>query len=132
MRVGEGLLSRTLPRAEWTHEAHLAATLYLLTRRPEIDLHADLPAIIRGYNAAVDGVNDDRQGYHDTVTKAYLAGTRWLVVESGHRGLLEMVNALLVSPVGSRNWPLRFYSRERLFSIEARRTFVEPDLLPLP
>ena len=24
-RVGEGLLARTLPRAEWTHEAHLAA-----------------------------------------------------------------------------------------------------------
>jgi hypothetical protein len=25
--VGEGLLARTLPRAEWTHEAHLAACL---------------------------------------------------------------------------------------------------------
>jgi len=24
--VGEGLLARTLPRQEWTHEAHLAAT----------------------------------------------------------------------------------------------------------
>lgn len=23
--VGEGLLARTLPKAEWTHEAHLAA-----------------------------------------------------------------------------------------------------------
>ena len=26
-RVGEGLIARTLPRPEWTHEAHLAASL---------------------------------------------------------------------------------------------------------
>ena len=28
-RVGEGLLDRSLPRADWTHEAHLAACLWL-------------------------------------------------------------------------------------------------------
>jgi hypothetical protein len=42
------------------------------------------------------------------------------------------VNALLASEVGARDWPLRFYSRERLFSVGARRTFVPPDLCPLP
>ena len=31
IHVGEGLLACTLPRDEWTHEAHLAATIYLLT-----------------------------------------------------------------------------------------------------
>ena len=31
-------LACTLPSAEWTHEAHLAATTYLLLRRPDIDL----------------------------------------------------------------------------------------------
>lgn len=91
-----------------------------------------MPAIIRGYNEAVGGVNDDRQGYHDTITRTYLAGVRWLLRESRDDGLLEQVNALLVSPVGSREWPLRFYSRERLFSVAARRSFVEPDLQPLP
>ena len=34
--------------------------------------------------------------------------------------------------MGRRDWPLRFYSRERLFSVEARRTFVPPDLAALP
>ena len=101
-------------------------------RRPEIDLDADLPSIIRGYNEAVGGVNDDRQGYHDTITKAYLAGARCFLRESHERGLLEQVNALLVSPVGSREWPLWFYSRERLFSVEARLRHVPPDLHPLP
>ena len=76
VRVGEGLLARTLPRAEWTHEAHLAACLWLLRERPDIDLDEALPGIVRGYNAAVGGVNDDAQGYHDTITRAYLAGAR--------------------------------------------------------
>ena len=34
--------------------------------------------------------------------------------------------------MGRRDWPLRFYSAERLFSVEARRQFVPPDLAPLP
>ena len=42
-RVGEGLLARTLPRADWTHEAHLAACLWLVRERDDIALEADLP-----------------------------------------------------------------------------------------
>jgi hypothetical protein len=34
--------------------------------------------------------------------------------------------------MGRRDWPLRFYSRERLFSVEARLSYIEPDLQPLP
>ncbi len=33
---------------------------------------------------------------------------------------------------GDRDWPLGFYSRERQFSVAARRTFAPPDLAPLP
>ena len=48
-------------------------------------------------------------------------------------GLLTTdVNALLASDVGSRDWPLRFYSRELLFSVQARRGFLTPDRAPLP
>jgi hypothetical protein len=34
--------------------------------------------------------------------------------------------------MGKRDWPMRFYSRQLLFSVEARRRFVEPDLRALP
>ena len=46
--------------------------------------------------------------------------------------LQELVNELLLSPMGRREWPLRFYSREWLLSVEARRAFVPPDLAALP
>jgi hypothetical protein len=128
-RIGEGLLDRTLPRADWTHEAHLAATIYLLVRRPEIDLDARLPAIIRGYNESVGGVNSDSEGYHETITRLFLDGVRqFLVSAEGRAPLHTLVNQLLLSPTGQRDWPLRFYSRERLFSVEARRAFMPPDL----
>ncbi len=131
--IGEGLLSRTVPRAEWTHEAHLAATTYLLLRHPEIDLDTELPRLIRRYNESVGGVNSDSEGYHETITRVFLRGVRLFLDETdtGER-LHELVNELLLSPMGKRDWPFRFYSRERLFSVEARRKFIEPDMSGLP
>ncbi len=129
--VGEGLLACTLPRAEWTHEAHLAACLWLLTERPDIAAETELPGIIRAYNVSVGGVNDDTQGYHETLTQLYIRGVRAFLSGSAERGLAERVNTLLSSELGARDWPLRFYSRERLFSVAARRGWVEPDLAPI-
>ena len=131
--IGEGLLARTLPREAWTHEAHLGATTYLLTRRPDVAIDKELPGIIRRYNESVGGVNDDTQGYHETITRVFLHGVRLFLSEADpHEPLHELVNELLLSPMGRRDWPLRFYSRERLFSVEARRQFVPPDLAALP
>ena len=131
--IGEGLLARTLPRAEWTHEAHLAATTYLLLRRPDIDLDIRLPDIIRSYNESVGGVNSDTEGYHETITRTYLDGVRLFLSEADlDEPLHELVNELLLSPMGRRDWPLRFYSRDLLFSLPARRDFVPPDVAALP
>jgi hypothetical protein len=131
--IGEGLVARTLPRSEWTHEAHLAATTYLLLRRPDIDLDDELPDIIRRYNESVGGVNSDTEGYHETITRAFLHGVRLFLSEADAGAPLhDLVNELLLSPMGRREWPLRFYSPEKLFSVEARRTFVAPDVAALP
>ena len=127
--LGEGLLACTLTRSEWTHEAHLAATTYLLLRRLDVDLDAELPGIIRRFNESVGGVNSDTEGYHETITRCFLHGVRVFLKEADlSLPLYALVNELLLSPMGRRDWPLRFYSRERLFSVEARRTYVEADL----
>src|SRR6478609_1051754 len=127
--LGEGLLACTLRSEEWTHEAHLAATTYLLQRRPDVDLDEELPGIIRRFNESVGGVNSDTEGYHETITRVFLHGVRLFLAEADVKAPLhELINELLMSPMGRRDWPLRFYSRERLFSVEARRAFVEPDV----
>lgn len=127
-RIGEGLLARTLPRPEWTHEAHLAATTYLVIERPDIDLDAELPGIIRRYNESVGGRNTEREGYHETITRVFLRAVRDHAAETRGQDLCTRVNALLSSERGRRDWPLRFYSPELLFSVEARLGFVAPDL----
>ena len=132
VHVGEGLLSRTLPREEWTHEAHLAASLWIARDRPEIDPRQDLAGIITAYNVSVGGVNDDTQGYHDTITHVYVEAVRvHLSRRDSGESLMQSVNALLNSTLGKRDLPLRFYSPELLFSVPARRKFIDPDLLPL-
>jgi hypothetical protein len=130
--IGEGLLARTLPREHWTHEAHLAACTWLVRNRADIDIERELPAIISAYNESVGGVNDDTQGYHETITQVYIAGVKAHLADVGMElPLHEAVNALLLSNRGRRDLPLRFYSKERLFSVPARRGFVEPDLASL-
>lgn len=130
-RIGEGLLARTLPREEWTHEAHLAACAWLILERPDLIPERDLPDLIRRYNESVGGVNSDTEGYHETITQVSILGVRAALARS-EGGLAERVNALLRAPEGRRDWPLRFYSRELLFSREARLGRVEPDLASLP
>ena len=130
--IGEGLLACALPREAWTHEAHLGACLWLLTERRDIDVDAEIAGVIRRFNESVGGVNDDTQGYHDSITRAYVAGVRLFLAQTAETDLAERVNALLLSDMGRRDWPLRFYSPELLFSVPARRGFVEPDLAPLP
>ncbi len=131
--IGEGLLARTLPREEWTHEAHLAATTWMLVERPDIDIDSELPGVIRRYNESVGGVNSDTEGYHETITKVFLRGVRLFLAEADlSEPLFELVNELLLSPMGRRDWPLRFYSPQRLFSVESRTRLVKPDLASIP
>lgn len=129
--IGEAMLACTLPKSEWTHEAHVSTCLWLLAERPDIDVDAQIGDLIRRYNVAVGGVNDDMQGYHETITRVFVMGVRRYLARTGETGLLAAVNGLLANPEGRRDWPLRFYSRERLFSVEARRDFVPPDLASL-
>ena len=105
---------------------------WLVRAKGDIDTERELPLIIAAYNVAVGGVNDDTRGYHHTITQVYIAGVKAHLAEVGHAlPLHEAVNALLLSERGSRDLPLRFYSKERLFSVQAQRTFVAPDRLSL-
>lgn len=132
-RLVDGFLDHTLPKAEWTHAAHFAATVWLMRRRPALDLPSAMPDLIRAYNVAVGGRNTDTEGYHETITQASLAAAAaFLARRRADEPLHRVTAALMASPLGTPDWLLAFWSRERLFSVEARRTWVEPDLRPPP
>jgi len=132
-RIGLGLMDRTLPKSEWTHAAHFAAALWLLRRRPEIDPAARMPALIRAYNVATGVENNDHGGYHETITQASLLAARvFLRAEATGAPLHAVLDRLMASPLGKPDWLLAYWSRDLLFSVQARRGWVEPDLQPLP
>jgi hypothetical protein len=133
IRIGEGFCACSLPRVEWTHAAHFAAALWLMRYRPELEPSREMPKLIRAYNESVGRVNDDSGGYHETITQASLRALRGVLdAYPPDVPVYTIVNALMASSLANPNWLLEYWSQPRLMSVEARRTWLEPDLKPLP
>jgi hypothetical protein len=130
-RIGRSVEARTLPKSEWTHCAHFTAAIWALTH-PKLVAERDMPGLIRGYNEATGTHNTDTTGYHETITQASIRVARAFLAARPEAGRAEILSELLASPFGRSDWLLAHYSRERLFSVAARRGWVEPDLSPLP
>ena len=130
--IGRGVLDLSLPKPHWTHAAHFAVALWLISCRPDLDAARSMPGFIRAYNEATGVANTDSNGYHETITQASLRGARDFWLQNPARNLYETCNALMASPLGKSDWLLDYWSRARLFSVEARRSWIEPDLKPLP
>ncbi|MBC6983385.1 hypothetical protein [Caulobacter sp. 17J80-11] len=131
-RIGLGVIDKTLPKAEWTHAGHFAAALWLWRSRPASAL-GDMPDLIRAYNLATGVENTDTGGYHETITLASMRAARAeLSRRPADAPLHEALDGLLASEFGRSDWPLAYWSKPVLFSVEARRAWVEPDLRALP
>lgn len=130
-RIGRGLRDRTLPKPEWTHAAHFAAAFWLLRDRGAAAV-TEMPPLIRAYNRATGVPNTDTSGYHETITVASLRAARTWLAARAHVPLHTALNELLASEFGRSGWLLAYWSTEVLFSVSARRNWVEPDRKPLP
>ena len=64
--------SATIPKAEWTHAAHLSVGLWHVDRYGPEEALARLRAGIRRLNDAHGTVNSTTGGYHETITRAYV------------------------------------------------------------
>ena len=126
-------LARTLPKVAWTHVAHLRVGLWHVRRFGEEAALARLRDGIRAYNEAVGTANTDSSGYHETLTVFYVRVIAdFLDREPAAASGDEVQEAALIAARGARALPLEYYSRDRLFSVEARRGWVPPDLKRLP
>ena len=126
-------LSATLPRAEWTHEAHLRVGAWHVHHHGADGASSLLRERIRRLNDSHGTVNSATSGYHETITVAYARLiAEFLAAPAPPTADLEArVAALLASPLADRAALFRFWSRERLLSPEARGAWLPPDLAPL-
>jgi hypothetical protein len=125
-------LAAALPRAEWTHEAHLRVGAWHVHHHGAEEALALLRARIRRLNDSHGTVNSATSGYHETITAAYARLIADFLAAADPGAELEgRVAALLESPLAERAVLFRFWSRERLLSCEARAGWLAPNLAPL-
>lgn len=122
-----------VPRAAWTHEAHLVIGAWHVHRFGAAGALLRLRAGIRRLNEANGVANTPAGGYHETITAAYVRLlARALDDLGGDVPLAARIAALLASPLAGKEALSRHYSREVLMSPRARTEWVPPDREPLP
>ncbi len=139
-----GFEACTLARSEWTHEAHVRMAWLYLTRYPLSEALKRVRSGIQQLNdtfSKAETVQEQSRppcghqpkqsgGYHDTITVAFvrLIAARlrdddtFLAFRDRNPDLFDHTLTAL----------LRHYTKKRLHSAKAKRTFIEPDLRKLP
>jgi hypothetical protein len=110
------------PYPRWTHRAHLGVALYYLQKYPfEVALTR-----VRHHIPLYNRTCGDPSGYHDTITVLFMRRVqRYLNDHPGELSLTAAIEEL--TAVCNMQWPLQYYSPERLWSAEARDGWIEPD-----
>ena len=130
----------TLPRDEWTHQAHLIVALWYLTHYSQSKATNCIKNRIQNYNNAIAlakrgalsaqrcckqiGIKTTKDsGYHETITLFWIKIVwQYLIVEGKNLSLVDLVNDLSHHYSNPR-LPLEYYSCDRLMSWQARRSW---------
>src|SRR5687768_15038173 len=118
----------TIPHDDWKHAEHLVVALYYLVHH---DLGTAYQKMKTGIlNLLENGFKVDlkkEMPYHETITLFWMRVVAEYNASKNGASLLDKANE--VAYKWDKDYPLRFYSRELLFSDDARATFVGPDLV---
>jgi len=128
----QGFQNHTLPKEQWTHQAHLILGLFYTTSN---DLETSIELMregVKNYNVAVGGENTDTAGYHESITVFFMYALRAFHDQfKSDTPFVKLVKLFEESRLVDQEFMLQFYSKHLLFSVQARREWVEPDLQPL-
>ena len=116
----------SISREDWRHAEHLTVALCYLQ---DNDFEAALTKMRGGIFNLLKAFDIDlkkEMPYHETLTVFWLKAVENFKNSEGERSILEVCNELIEK--FDKDYPLRFYTRELLFSEQARNEFVEPNL----
>ena len=131
-RLIAGFLACDLPRAAWTHHAHLQVGLWHVQQFGADEAMVRLRDGIRRLNESFGNANTDTDGYHESITRFYVVVLANFLASSPPGASPAVLADDFIARHPHSNLPLEYYSRELLFSVRARREWVEPNLQPLP
>ena len=122
-QVFDDFIHGRLKADEWTHEAHLVACWMTLRDRTPHEALGFLRDSIKAHNCGVGTANTDHSGYHETLTVYYVSA----VADASARSPAALIDL----DSTSRTAPASFWTKELLFTPQARQTWVDPNLAAL-
>lgn len=117
----------SLSKSEWTHSRHLVMALWYSRRHNRDDATSLIRDGIRRFNERQGNFT----GYHETITLAWIAVIELFLGVRDPDVPVSVLAGELLRQCGDKNYLLRFYSKERLFSDEARYRWVPPDIVSI-
>ena len=126
-KIVEAFENRTFSRENWRHADHLVVGNHYLSNH---DFDTALANMREGIFKLLHSFEIDlskEMPFHETLTVFWLKTIDDFRKTKSGASNLEICNAIIEN--FDKDYPLKFYSREFLFSDEARAKFVEGDLI---
>ena len=123
--------NRTLPKEDWTHEAHLIVAIWFVKNYTLAEATCYIRAGIIAYNVAVDTPNTSTSGYHETITLFWIRLIEIYIQQHQHLEIEALTDQFLASKYAQKNIFFEYYTKNLLFSTEARGIWHMPDLRPI-
>jgi len=120
----------TLPKAEWTHAAHLLTGACYVHALGEQAALATMRTNVRRYNESVGGKNTDTSGYHETITVAWIKLLAALLERTQPTARAAFAAHAVAHFAPRRDIFSRHYDFDLLQSTPARLGWIEPNLAP--
>ena len=121
--------SGTLPKASWTHTAHLAVASYWLLHMPARDVLGRLRHAIRHINTQHGVANSPSSGYHETLTIFWVGVlSAYLRAECAGLTPAAAVTRAVRRFGDARDLPQSVYSFDLVKSSAARKRWIAPDV----
>jgi hypothetical protein len=120
----------SVSRDNWKHAEHLIVALHYLTIH---DMETATEKMRSGiFKLLTEGFGVDlskEMPYHETLTVFWMRTVAEFNASTKGTSLPDKAKELVA--LFDKDYPLRFYSRDYLFSDKARASFVDPDLKPI-
>jgi len=116
----------SVPRGKWKHAEHLTVALHYLSHHDIETATAKMRSGIFKLLGAFQVDLSKEMPYHETLTIFWMRTVAEFNASKNGASVLDKTNELVARY--DKDYPLKFYSREYLFSDEARARFVEGDL----
>ena len=126
LSIVESFENGTISRDDWKHAEHLIVAFYYLSHH---DFETALTKMRDGIFNLLKSFGVDlskEMPYHETLTVFWMRAVDDFRKSKNGASIIGVYNEL--TEKFDKNYPLRFYSRELLFSEKARAAFVEADL----